>query len=165
MMRDHLMQTRILTKAALNEKNYGTSKKINDEESSESIKKINTSRWDRQKHSICGQRGNSDRDETSPATPKCASESHKSQIEAKETKSTAHEATDIVGNAKILKNPNITFTMHADHRKAAHNSGSTPTRRTKHIKYQDQCSDYTVAPQMKAMTSPQIVMMNATCNT
>jgi len=92
--------------------NYRTSKKLNDEQSSESIKKINTSRWDRQKHSICGQHGNSDRDETSPAMPKCASETHKRLIEAKETESTAHEATDIVGNTKIRKNPNITFTMH-----------------------------------------------------
>lgn len=82
--------------------NYRTSKKLNAEQSSESIKKINASRWDRQKHSICGQHGNSDRDETSPAMPKCA----------KESESTAHKATDIVGNTKIRKNPNITFTMH-----------------------------------------------------
>lgn len=53
------------------------SKNLNDKWSSESINKINTSRWDRQKHSICGRCGNSDRHETFPATPKCLGKSQK----------------------------------------------------------------------------------------
>ena len=95
-----------------------------------------------------------------------ASESHKSQVEAKETRTTTQEATDIMGNTKIGKKPKHHIHDPHDDRKEANKSGwSTPTRRTKHIKYHDQCSDYTVAPQMKAMTAPQIVMVNATCNT
>ena len=46
--------------------------------------------------------------ENQATTPKCASENHESQqAEAKETETTAQEATDLVENAKIRKNPSI----------------------------------------------------------
>ena len=49
--------------------------------------------------------------ENQTTMPKCASENHESQqVEAKETKTTAQEATDLVEN-KIKKNPHIKATM------------------------------------------------------
>ena len=145
MIRDHLIQTmlnnklrskvirenwvldRILTEAALDEQTTeqaeAISKKLDDERSSESIKKINASRWDRQKHShsYCGRCGNSDRHETCPAigvtcdhcgkpnhyAKMCLGKSESQRVEAKETETTAQEATDVAGNAKIRKNPKI----------------------------------------------------------
>ena len=77
--------------------------------------------------------------ENQTTMPKCASESHKSwQAKAKETKTTAREAADLAENVKIQENPNVEFMMHVMTGKDL----KTPTRRTKHIEYQDQSSDY-----------------------
>ena len=102
--------------------------------------------------------------ENQTTTPKCASESHKSQqVEAKDIETTAQEATDVAENAEIRNNPNIAFTMHMMTGKEPTSLGQDPQeeQNTSNIKI----NAAIIAPQMKAMTAPQIVMMNVTCNT
>ena len=65
--------------------------------------------------------------ENQVTTPKCASENHESQqAEAKETETTAQEATYLVENAKIRKNPNIEATMHVMTEKEPASLGQDP---------------------------------------
>ena len=102
--------------------------------------------------------------ENQTTTPNCASESHKSQqVEAKETKNTALEATDLTENTKIQENLNVAFMMHVM-------TGKEPTGLGQDPQEEQNISSTKIkatitAKQMKAMTAPQIAMMNATCNT
>ena len=67
--------------------------------------------------------------ENQTTMPKCASENHESQqVEAKETETTAQEATstDLVENAKIRKNPNMEATIHVMTEKEPTSLGQDP---------------------------------------
>ena len=70
-IRENWVLDRILTEAALDkqttEKAEAMGKKLDDERSSESIKKTNEKRWERRKHNLCGRCGNSDTHETCSA--------------------------------------------------------------------------------------------------
>ena len=103
---------------------------------------------------------------------KCASESLKSQqVEAKETETTAQEATDLAENAQIRENPDIKSTMHVMTGKEPISLGQGPQdeQNTMSTKIEAAITapqmKAMTAPQIKVMTVPQIAMMNATCNT
>ena len=102
----------------------------------------------------------------------CASESLESQeVEAKETETTAQEATDLAENAQIQENPNIQSTMHVVTGKEPISLGQDPQDEQNTLSMEIEAAitapqmKAMTAPQIKVMTVPQIVMMNATCNT
>ena len=159
-IRENWVLDRILTEAALDEQTTeqaeAISKKLVDERSSESIKKVNASRWDRQKHSICGRCGNSDRHETCPAigvtcdhcgkpnhyAKMCLGKSQKPAGRGQGNRDYRSRSNGRSGKREDSKKPKHRIHDARDDRKGANKSGSRPTRRTKHIEYQGQRSDY-----------------------